>query len=34
LEQAFEWERLARAELEAHFTIRDTAPQWGVATAA
>jgi len=24
LEQAFEWERLAMTELEAHFTVRDS----------
>jgi hypothetical protein len=28
LEQAFEWERLATAELEAYFTVRDTAARW------
>jgi hypothetical protein len=34
LEQAFEWERLAMTELDAYFTVRDTAPRWDVAAAA
>jgi hypothetical protein len=34
LEQAFEWERLAMAELETYFTVRDTASRWTVANAA
>lgn len=34
LEQAFEWERLAITELDTYFTVRDTAPRWGVAAAA
>jgi hypothetical protein len=33
LEQAYEWERLAMTELEAYFTVGDTASRW-VATAA
>ena len=34
LEQAYEWERLAMTELDAYFTVRDTAPRWDVAAAA
>jgi hypothetical protein len=34
LEQAYEWERLAMTELEAHFTMRDSASQWEMAIAA
>lgn len=34
LEQAFEWERLAITELEAYFTVRDTAARWVAAAAA
>ena len=34
LEQAFEWERLAMAELETYFGGRDTASRWTVAPAA
>ena len=34
LEQAFEWERLAMAELETYFSVRDTASRWTVAPAA
>jgi hypothetical protein len=34
LAQAFEYERLARTELEGYFTIRDTASRWEMAAAA
>jgi hypothetical protein len=34
LAQAYEYERLAVAELEAHFTIRDCALRWEMAAAA
>jgi hypothetical protein len=34
LAQAYEWERLAMTELEAHFIPRNTASRWGIATAA
>jgi hypothetical protein len=34
LEQAFEWERLAMAELEAHFAVRDGGSRWETAAAA
>jgi hypothetical protein len=34
LAQAFEYERLARTELEGCFTVRDTASRWEVAVAA
>jgi hypothetical protein len=34
LAQAFEYERLARTELEAHFTIRDCASRREMAAAA
>ena len=34
LAQAFEYERLARTELESHFTIRDCASRWEMAAAA
>ena len=34
LEQAFEWERLAMTELDAYFTVGDTASRWDVAAAA
>ena len=34
LEQAFEWERLAMTELDACFTVFDTASRWELATAA
>ena len=34
LAQAFEYERLARTELEGYFTVRDTASPWEMATAA
>jgi hypothetical protein len=33
LAQAFEYERLARTELEGCFTVRDTAPRWEMAAA-
>jgi hypothetical protein len=33
LEQAFEWERLARTELETYITVRDTASRWVAAAA-
>jgi hypothetical protein len=34
LAQAFEYERLARTELEGYFTVRDTASRWEIAAAA
>jgi len=34
LAQAFEYERLARTELEDQFTIRDTGSRWEMAAAA
>ncbi len=34
LAQAFEYERLARTELEAYFTVPDTASRWDMAAAA
>ena len=34
LAQAFEYERLARTELEGYFTARDTASPWEMAVAA
>jgi hypothetical protein len=34
LEQAYEWERRAMAELEAHFTIPDGQSRWEMAAAA
>jgi hypothetical protein len=34
LAQAYEWERLAITELEAHFIPRNTASRWEVAAAA
>ena len=34
LAQAFEYERLARTELEGYFTTCDTASPWEMATAA
>jgi hypothetical protein len=34
LVQAYEWERLARTELEGHFTVRDTASRREMAAAA
>jgi hypothetical protein len=34
LAQAYEWERLAITELEAHFIAPNTASQWEMATAA
>ena len=34
LAQAFEYERLARTELEGYSTARDTASQWEMAAAA
>lgn len=34
LTQAFEWERLAMTELEAHFAIRDRSSRWDMAAAA
>ena len=34
LEQAFEWERLAMAELEAHFAGRDGGSRWETAAPA
>ena len=34
LEQAFEWERLAMTELDAHFTVFDTASRYEATTAA
>jgi hypothetical protein len=34
LAQAYEYERLAVAELEAHFTIRECASRWDMAIAA
>ena len=34
LAQAFEYERLARTELEGCLTIRDTASRWEMAVAA
>ena len=34
LAQAFEYERLARTELEGYFTVRDTASRWEMAVAA
>ena len=34
LAQAYEWERLARTELETHFAIRDQGSQWEMAAAA
>ena len=34
LAQAFEYERLARTELEGYFTARDTSSRWDMAAAA
>ena len=34
LGQAYEWERLAMTELEAHFANRDGGSRWGMAAAA
>ena len=34
LAQAFEYERLARTELEGYFIACDTAPRWEMAAAA
>ena len=34
LEQAYEWERLAMTEFEAHFTIPDSQSAWEMAAAA
>jgi hypothetical protein len=34
LAQAYEYERLAVAEFEAHFTIPASAPRWDMAAAA
>jgi hypothetical protein len=34
LEQAYEWERRAMTELEAHFTIPASASRWETAVAA
>ena len=34
LAQAYEWERLAMTELEAHFTIPDSQSPWEMAAAA
>ena len=34
LGQAYEWERLAMTELEAHFTIPDSQSRWEMAAAA
>jgi hypothetical protein len=34
LAQAFEWKRLAMAELEAHFAIREQGSRWEMAAAA
>jgi len=34
LAQAFEYERLARTELEGYFTVHDTASQWEMEAAA
>ena len=34
LAQAFEYERLARTELEGYFTACDTASRWKIAAAA
>jgi hypothetical protein len=34
LEQAYEWERLAATELEAHFANRDGGSGWDLAAAA
>ena len=34
LEQAYEWERRAMTELEAHFTIPDNQSAWEMAAAA
>ena len=34
LGQAYEWERLAMTELEAHFTIPASASLWEIAAAA
>jgi hypothetical protein len=34
LAQAFEYERLARTELEGYFTVFDTTSQWRIAAAA
>ena len=34
LEQAFEWERLAMTELDAYFTVFDTASRYEATTAA
>jgi hypothetical protein len=34
LAQAYEWERLARTELETHFAIRDQGSRWEMAAAA
>jgi len=34
LEQAYEWERRAMTELEAHFTIPDRQSGWDMAAAA
>jgi hypothetical protein len=34
LAQAFEYERLARTELEGYFIVRNTASRWEVADAA
>jgi hypothetical protein len=34
LEQAYEWERRAMTELEAHFTVPANASRWEMAAAA
>ena len=34
LGQTFEYERLARTELEGYFTVRDAASRWEMAAAA
>ena len=34
LSQAFEYERLARTELEGYFAVRDTTSRWEMAAAA
>ena len=34
LEQAYEWERLAMTELEAHFANRDGSSRWELPVAA
>ena len=34
LGQAYEWERLAMTELEAHFMVGDSASRWEMAAAA